>query len=124
MSTPRPIVRVITHRAIRHRVAVKFVWWYLTTHFDLAQPRTIKVRPTAVHLGLKYRTMRRALRLLVQYRYLDVIVPPTGGTPGEYIAGPRAYRLPVGAIPVPTPRRATRGTRAHPDQLNAFEAFA
>lgn len=114
MTTPpvlptRPIVRVIRLRALRRHVAVKYLWHYLTREYDLTQPQVIKVRPTAIALGLKKETMRYALRLLVRYRYLDVIVRPTEGTPGEYLAGPRAYRVPTAEMPVPQPRRARRG---------------
>lgn len=116
MTRP-PIVRTIRLRALRHSVGVRFVWWYLASSYDLTQPQTIKVRPTAATLGLKVRTMRRAIRALVRYRYLDVVVQPTKGTPGEYIAGPRAYRLPPATVPVPTPVRARRGPAPHPDQF-------
>lgn len=113
----RPIVRVIRLKAIRHRVAPKFLWWYLTGSYDLTAPQVIKVRPTAAALGLKPRTLRRALGLLVQYRYLDPVVLPTAGTPGEYVAGPRAYRLPIGTVPQPGIRRGHKGPHPHPDQL-------
>ena len=113
----RPITRVIRLKALRHRVAVKFLWWYLTGSYDLKEPQVIKIRPTALALGLKVRTMRRALRALVQARYLDPVVLATKGTPGEYVAGPRAYRLPVGSTPRPATHKAHRGPRPHPDQL-------
>jgi hypothetical protein len=113
----RPITRVIRLRVIRHRIACKYLWRYLTDHYDLTVPQVIKVRPTALELGLKPRTMRRALALLVQHRYLDVVVKPTEGTPGEYLAGPRAYRLPPATVPVPKTRRGHKGPRPHPDQL-------
>lgn len=113
----RPITRVVRLRALRRRTSVKFVWWYLTGSYDLTQPQVVKVRPTALALYLKPRTMRRALRLLVVHRYLDVVVAPTKGTPGEYIAGPRAYRVPAATMPVPALRRGLRGPRPHPDQL-------
>lgn len=113
----RPLTRTVRLKALRRRTAVKFVWWYLTGSFDLTQPQVVKVRPTAVALDLKARTMRRALRLLVVHRYLDVVVAPTKGTPGEYVAGPRAYRQPVTAMPVPPTRRGQKDPRPHPDQL-------
>jgi hypothetical protein len=111
------ITRVIRLKALRHRVAVKFLWWYLTGSYDLREPQVIKIRPTALALGLKVRTMRRALRALVAARYLDPVVLATKGTPGEYVAGPRAYRLPVGSTPRPATHKAHRGPRPHPDQL-------
>jgi hypothetical protein len=118
------IVRTIRHKPLRHRVAVKYVWFALVSQYDLARPQTIKVRPTALALGLKVRTMRRALRLLVVHRYLDVVVAPTRGTPGDYIAGPRAYRLPAASVPVPTPRRANSGPAAPLDSLPLFSKSA
>ncbi len=111
------ITRVIRLKTLRRRTAVKFLWWYLTAHHDLTTPQVIKVRPTAAALGLKTRTTRRALRALVIARYLDPVVLPTAGTPGEYVAGPRAYRLPVASTPLPGTRRGHRGPRLHPDQL-------
>ena len=110
------LTRIIRHKALRRRTAVKFLWWYLTAHLDLSRPQTVKVRPTAAELGLRIRTMRRALQALVRYRYLDVVVLPTTGTPGEYVAGPRAYRQPT-TSPRPAVRRGQRGPRPHPDQL-------
>ena len=111
------ISRTLRTRALRRHHATKFVWWYLASHLDLTAPQVIKVRPTAAALDIERRTMRRALRLLVLHRYLDVVVRPTRGTPGEYVAGPRAYRKPVTAMPVPAVRRGHRGPRPHPDQL-------
>ena len=113
----KPITRLIRLPAIRHRIAVKYLWRYLVDSYDLREAQVIKIRQTATELGLKPRTMRRALALLVEHRYLDVVVPVTLGTPGEYIAGPRAYRLPLAAMPEPSLRRGQRGPRPHPDQL-------
>ncbi|MFN9087363.1 MAG: hypothetical protein ACK6DP_12440 [Gemmatimonas sp.] len=111
------ITRVIRYRPLRRSTAVKFLWWYLTAHHDLTAPQVIKVRTMAETLGLRIRTTRRALRALVRARYLDPVVLPTGGTPGEYVAGPRAYRQPAASTPLPRTRRGHRGPRPHPSQL-------
>lgn len=116
--TTRPIVRIIHFRRLRPLPSVKFVWWYLTGELDLTQPQVIKIAPTARFLGLKVRTMQRAMKLLVQHRYLDTVVAPTGGTPGEYIAGPRAYRLPPASVPLPRRRKARRGPPSPHAQLS------
>lgn len=83
-------------------LSVKVVWMYLTGHLRLTTQQPIKVTRTAKTIGIKRRTMRRALRALVTYRYLDCVVPPTAGTPGEYVLGPRAFGKPASSVPRPT----------------------
>lgn len=121
MTTPleprRPIVLRIRHRALRKIVAVKFLWRYLVKEVGIQELQLIKVLQTAEELGLKPGTTRKALRLLVQHRYLDCVVKPTGGTPGEYIAGPRAYALPPASVPRPRTRLARRGPPPPASQL-------
>lgn len=106
------LTRLIHHKALRRRTAVKFLWFYLVTSLDLTGPQMVKVRPTAAALGLRVRTLRRALRALVQARYLVVVTAPTRGTPGVYQAGPRAYRV---AAPQLSPSR--RGPHGPPSPV-------
>jgi DNA-binding IclR family transcriptional regulator len=85
------ITLILTARALRRHTTVKFVWLYLAKSLPLDQPQTIKVGRTARQIGLKPQRVRDALRLLVDHGYLVCIAPPTGGSPGTYQFGPRAY---------------------------------
>lgn len=105
----------IRHPALIRAAGVKIVWVYLASNLPLQTQQPIKITRTAATLGIKRRTMRRALHSLVAYRYLDCIVPPTAGTPGEYVFGPRAYGKPTRGVP--RPKGAPQGPRPDEEQL-------
>lgn len=81
-------------RAIRsHRtVAPKLLYLYLAPTFQQTAEQRVKARTTAAALGLKPRTVRRALLDLVRLGLLDVVTPPTTGAPGVYRLGREACK--------------------------------
>lgn len=105
----------IRHPALIRVAGVKIVWVYLASNLPLQTQQPIKITRTAATIGIKRRTMRRALRSLVRYRYLDCVVAPTAGTPGEYVFGPRAYGKPVRSVP--RPNGVQQGPRPDDEQL-------
>lgn len=68
----------------------KMVWMLWAPMLNDTQPVTISCRRTAELLGAKSDNIRRALRHLVACGFLVVTTPATGGTPAEYLLGPRA----------------------------------
>ncbi|WP_461411755.1 hypothetical protein [Gemmatimonas sp.] len=72
-------------------VAPKLLYLYLAPTFQRNAEQCVKARTTAAALGLKPRTVRRALLDLVAFGLLDVVTPPTIGAPGVYRLGRESY---------------------------------
>lgn len=101
-----PVIALRSKRLRRHS-AVKLVWLWIVPGLSAETPAIVKVGATAAALGLKRATVRRALRVLVGFRYLHCATPATASTAGEYVLGARALLLPAssprGPVRAPSP---------------------
>jgi len=109
-----PTIALRAKRLRRHS-AVKLVWLWIAPDLTDDTPATVKVGATAGALGLKRATVRRALRVLVGFRYLRCTKPATVSTAGEYVLGTRALQLPSS-----TPVRPLRAPAAPLEELPLF----
>ncbi|MBX9854074.1 MAG: hypothetical protein K2Y26_01005 [Gemmatimonadaceae bacterium] len=75
---------------LRNRPLAKMLWMLWAPMLSDSTPVAISARGTAELLGAKSDNIRRALRHLVACGFLVVTTPATGGTPAEYLLGPRA----------------------------------
>ncbi|WP_396224967.1 helix-turn-helix domain-containing protein [Gemmatimonas sp.] len=78
--------------ALAGRMAAKLVYGYAFPLLVDGACSPLKVRTVADQLGLGRKTVRRALAELCAADLLTCTTPPTGGTPGEYMLGPAAWR--------------------------------
>ncbi len=84
---PLTIMRM---KEMRGQNVAKIVWmWWAPTLSD-QRPVAISARQTARVLGVKVDRVRKVLVMLIDCGLMAVAKPATGGTPAEYVLGPRA----------------------------------
>jgi hypothetical protein len=114
MNGPPPL----RGRAWRRKGLVKLVWIFVAPTLSANEPRAIKIGAVARALDIGRTYMRRAVRLLVKRQYLTCTKPPTAGTAGEYVLGPKAFRRPT------VQTGATTAPLASSDQLSLLPPAA